>query len=425
MTAPAHHHTPQVQPTTAPPTATLPTACDIAILGAGPVGSALALQLAACWPDPSQIVLIDSKPWPSTNTDNHASSNTQTDPRTLALAAGSVDLLNRLGAWTTLAPHTQAITHIHVSRRGQFGRTLMTAAEHRVPALGYVARYNALLNALENKLQQQRQTANSIQVLRPFRVLAAQADGQINLENPAGESHTLQAHCIIHAEGGLFGQPTSIEATQATVTHDSGQTALLTTVRAQHPQAGYAYERFCDHGPLALLPNGVGTYAVVWCGQAATLQALTQADAPTFNAALAQTFGTRLGQFERVSPCNLYPLGLRVQREVVVGRRVILGNAAQTLHPVAGQGLNLGLRDSQTLVQLLHQYGPQQLDQALAQYRQQRRVDRWGTIGLTELMSQAFTWPIASGVAAGLLGLLDMLPSARRSLARRMMFGHR
>ena len=390
MTAPTAHAT----------THALTATCDIAILGAGPVGSALALQLAA-----------------------------QEDSRTLAFAAGSVDLLNRLGAWAALAPQTQTITHIHVSRRGQFGRTLMTAAEHRVPALGYVARYNALLGALENKLHQQLQTTTPLQVLRPCRVQAVQADGQIDLENPTGERHILQTRCIVHAEGGLFSQPTSVkknaEAAQTTLTHDSGQTALLTTVRAQHPQAGYAYERFCDHGPLALLPNGVGTYAVVWCGQAATMQALAQADGATFNTALAQAFGTRLGQFERLSSCSLYPLGLRVQRELVVGHRVILGNAAQTLHPVAGQGLNLGLRDSQTLVQLLHQYGPQQLDQALAQYRQQRRVDRWGTIGLTELMSQAFTWPVTSGVAAGLLGLLDMLPSARRSFARHMMFGHR
>jgi 2-octaprenyl-6-methoxyphenol hydroxylase len=317
----------------------------------------------------------------------------------------------------------------------------MTAHEHHVPALGYVASYAAVSFALQTRLQALAAQHPNLHIIRPATVQTLDQNNRVSYQ--IGTTITdCQATHIVHAEGGLFAAGTSAHTNDTKVVeHDSQQTALLTTVRASRALPQHAFERFCDAGPLALLPIGASTlsnaqqdqYALVWCGEASAMRRLAEADDATFNQHLNQQFGERLGQLTRQSPCHCFTLGLRAQTQLVQtqsasAHQIWLGNAAQTLHPVAGQGLNLGLRDVQNLVHAWQQHGlatPADQAAALTQFKQSRTLDRWGTIGLTQIFSQVFTWPAVSHAAANTLGILDTLPNLRRSLARRMMFGHR
>ena len=236
----------------------------------------------------------------------------------------------------------------------------------------------------------------------------------------------------MHAEGGLFNQQEWIEAGRS---YD--QTALVGLVEVDKPQAHQAWERFTTEGPLALLPSHAGErfLNLVWCSAPSTAQHRLELNEPDFLAALQHQFGSRLGQFISVRERRIYELGLNYRKEVAVGNAVWIGNAAQTLHPVAGQGLNLGLRDAYLLAEKLAWFfsRPAPLDSAnslnslLQDYARTRNVDRKTTIGITDFLARVFTshfFPVVftRGLA---LSTLQWLPPLKTSLARQMMFGRR
>jgi 2-octaprenyl-6-methoxyphenol hydroxylase len=374
---------------------------DIAICGAGPVGMALALLLVKRGVAPSRIALLDAR----------ALADAVADPRSIALSYGSEQLLELAGAWPLPAT---PIHQIHVSRRGQFGRTLIDRADHRLPALGYVTRYGELAAALAAAC-----AAAAIAPLRPARVAGMDEHGDavsLRLE----DGRVLRAAIAVQAEGGVFGQ----QAPRA-VQRDYQQSAVIARVAASAPLAHRAFERFTDEGPLALLPQDGADglqYALVWCArpdQAAHLLAL---DDGAFLARLGEMFGARLGRFTAVSKRASYPLGLNADA-AATARTVAIGNAAQTLHPVAGQGLNLGLRDAAVLARLLAVAPtPAQL-QAFGAARQR---DRKLTIGLTDSMARVFAGQGALQALLGLgLGAVDAFAPARSLLAELMMYGRR
>jgi len=374
---------------------------DVAICGAGPVGMALAALLARRGVPGQRIVLIDGK----------ALGQAISDPRSIALAWGSRLLLEDVGAWPLPAT---AIHQIHVSRRGHLGRSLMDRTEHDLEALGYVARYGDVVDALARACERE-----GVQVLRPLRVngLTESADGvQLQLD----DGRTLHAKVAVQAEGGVFG-----EQAEKSSTRDYGQTAVIARVSVSSPLAHRAFERFTDEGPLALLPQDGADghqYALVWCVQPERAQRLLDLGEDAFLHELGEAFGERLGQFTKVSPRVAFPLGLNADPRATA-RTVAIGNAAQTLHPVAGQGLNLGLRDAAVLARLLAR---EMTPAAIDRFASEREGDRNMVIRATDTMARVFADKGPQQALFGLaLAALDTLKPARTMLAELMMFGRR
>lgn len=380
-------------------------AYDIAISGAGPVGSTLALLLATRTDKPQRIALMGRRFTPS-----GASHRDEVDPRTLALNHGSRVLLEQLGAW----PDTAAdITTVHVSQRGRLGRTLIRHQELGVPRLGSVVGYDAVLASLHQALER---------------------SGITRLEGSPSLSHGTGC-----AEFILDGQPVrSVLAVQSDgarpqgIERQYGQNALLAMVRVSRPRPGWAFERFTAYGPLAFLPHPQGDdiYGVVWCSPPAEANRLLHLEQAKFEKALQSMFGDRLGTLHGIGDRHIFPLSMHAGPSLLNPRAVAIGNAAQTLHPVAGQGLNLGLRDAAQLSQALASWlacpstDPQP---SLARFARSRRPDRWLTAGVTDILPRVFATqnPLIEHACGLALLALDLLPPLRAPLARQLLQGLR
>ncbi len=373
---------------------------DIVICGGGPVGLAFSLLLAKRGVPANRIALIDAK----------SIEQAAEDPRSIALSYGSRQILEEIGAWPIAA---EPIHQIHVSRRGHFGKTLIDREDFDVPALGYVTRYGALAKALGACANQ----ANIV-MLRPRQVTGID-ESTSSVAVSLSDSSTINAAIAVQAEGGVFS-----EQVDKTVRRDYDQTAIVAQCWTSAPIPHRAFERFTDEGPLALLPQDDG-YALVWCVRPPhAIELLNLSDA-AFLSELERTFGSRLGRFVRVTPRFSFPLGLNAQA-AGSSRTVAIGNAAQTLHPVAGQGLNLGLRDAVVLAQTLAQEtGPV----ALERFAASRQPDRNLTIRLTDTMARIFAsapdGALSQTLLGATLGMVDAIKPAKRALAEQMMFGWR
>jgi 2-octaprenyl-6-methoxyphenol hydroxylase len=374
---------------------------DVAICGAGPVGMALAALLVTRGMAPQRIGVLDAKPL----------ALSLADPRSIALSYGSRQMLEAIGAWPL--PSTP-IHEIHVSRRGHFGRSMIGRDEHKVPALGYVARYGDVAGVLASSCERL-----GIEVTRPARVAGkTESDSGVVLRLEDGRE--IAAALAVQAEGGVFGEQ-EVRARR----RDYGQTAVIARVSTSAPIAHRAYERFTDEGPLALLPQDGADgqqYALVWCVRPERAETLLALDNATFLFELGQAFGSRLGRFTGATRRVSYPLGLNADAPATA-RTVAIGNAAQTLHPVAGQGLNLGLRDAAVLARILSR---EATPDALERFAAERKRDRGLVVGLTDTMARVFADGGRSQALLGLaLGVLDTVSPARTLLAETMMFGHR
>lgn len=376
---------------------------DIAICGAGPVGLALALLLVKRGMNAARIALIDAK----------TLDQVSKDPRAIALSYGSRQILEQVGAWPIAG---DAIRQIHVSRRGHFGRALLDCEEYGVPALGYVVRYGELVTVLAAAARRADITS-----LRPAQVISSieQADA---VELRLADGKTVSTQIMVQAEGGLFS-----EQDAKAIRRDYQQTAIIAHLKASAPIAQRAFERFTEEGPLALLPQEDG-YALVWCVRPETAARLQALQDPEFLKELEHTFGSRLGRFTSVTPRAAYPLGLNAQA-ATSARTVAIGNAAQTLHPVAGQGMNLGLRDATVLARLL---ALDVTSDALLRFARMRKADRRLTITLTDALARIFASapdsplsPLTQSALGFSLALVDTLRPAKRFLADQMMFGTR
>jgi len=389
------------------------TSFDIAIVGGGPVGAALAIALAD---SEYRVALIEAK-----------TELVARDPRAIALAQGSRLVLQRLGAWQRLASRATAIETIHVSQRGGFGRAELAAADCGVPALGYTIEYGDLYAALATGLPDSG--AELILGARVSEVQPAAGGGLIEYERD-GITGALAARLIVLADGGK-------SLPGLTEVKDYRQSALIGSVRTTLPHRHRAYERFTPAGPIALLPldpptDGSGPgghFALVWTTDQAEVEtrlALTEA---AFLDQLQQAFGDRQGRFLGAGPRSVFPLRLAMARGRDPAGLIRIGNAAQTLHPVAGQGFNLGLRDAWKLAEVILATPHERLGDAafVAAYRAARRWDVSGSVAMTDLLVEAFAndWPVLSQARGLALGALDLLPPLKQLFARKMMFGAR
>jgi 2-octaprenyl-6-methoxyphenol hydroxylase len=372
---------------------------DIAIVGAGPVGAALAAMLA---PTGLDIALFEAR------------ASAASDSRTLALSQGSRERLEEARAWPQGAT---PITSIHVSQRGGPGRTLLEARDSGIPALGYTVSYASLEAALRARLSDARIPVNHGHACEAI----ALEDGLATVRFNAGRS--ADARLLVLADGGSnASRIAGIDFREK----DYGQAALVGALHADRPHQGRAYERFTPQGPMALLPVGEH-YGLVWTAPPPEVQRLLALSDAAFLAELQEAFGDRAGLFTRIGARAAFPLKLRAINTPIALRTAIIGNAAQALHPIAGQGLNLGLRDAAALADAIAATPRPEIGGAsmLERYRASRRRDAGRGIAFTDLLVSSFgdgrrLPTLGRGMA---LAALDLFPPARRWFAERMIHG--
>ncbi|HSN72274.1 MAG TPA: 2-octaprenyl-6-methoxyphenyl hydroxylase [Steroidobacteraceae bacterium] len=385
---------------------------DVIVAGGGLVGASLALALAGCGFD---VELVESLPFGS-------SEQPSFDERTTAISNGTRRVFEALGVWPLMARAATPIRRIHVSDRGRFGFARIDAAEQGVHALGYVLPNRVMGAALWRRLEQTR-----VRVLAPARITGStvEPDYRSLAVQLADRDDELRARLVIAADGtrSVVRETAGVGAS----TWEYDQTAVVTNVATQRFHDYVAYERFTDTGPIAVLPLSDGRCGIVWTltpQRASDVMALPDEQ---FTAELQEAFGQRLGRFVKVGVRHAYPLALTRADEHIASRLAVVGNAAQGLHPIAGQGFNLGLRDAASLAEVLvdaHRELGAAFDpgspQVLERYRSWRLEDRKRIVAFTDGLVRAFSNPFGPVKLFRNLGMLlfDLSPGAKRALSR-------
>ncbi len=416
---------------------------DVIIVGGGPVGMGLALALRDSG---ASTLLLEARGLPEKTE----------DPRPLALSHGSRIILERLGVWKAL-PEVTPITTIHISNRGGFGRTVLNAADIGVPALGYVMNHHDVFRSMHEALQHcgvdymvgaqvtrletsarmgQIEFQHGEVTKKATAKLLVLADGgrlTAQIEGITQHAHDYQQWAVVARIKSKYSPSMALAALEKPsvmnddVVRRSSETFGTAGRRGKRPQRSVAYERFTPDGPVALLPSGE-YFALVWTVSPSAAQEILTLDDAAFLVRLHDHFGDRVGEFVEAGKRSGFPLALKYVTPITACRVALIGNAAQTLHPVAGQGFNLGLRDAWELAEeIIASPADIGIPAMLARYRRKRRVDsgvgRVFTDSLVKLFSNDH--PILGSMRGIGLSALDCLPQARRFVARRMMFGAR
>jgi len=394
---------------------------DVAIAGGGMVGVSLALCLRRRLGGQARILLVESFALPPRDSNFHRRYSASFDARSTALSYGSCLIYRELGLWSALEERACAIERIHVSEQGRFGSTLMRAADYGWPALGYVLENAWLGNVLVQALH-----GSDLETLSPEKVVSATAGDRgavLRLES----GRTLAAALLVVADGARSelrgGLGIDVER------RDYGQVAVVANVAHAEPHRGVAYERFTARGPLAMLPlpdegEDIHRSALVWSLSTEEARHFSRVGEEEFLAGLRERFGYRLGRLSRVGERHSYPLSLMEAREQVRSHVVVMGNAAHSLHPVAGQGFNLALRDVACLGAVLAEARRQGLSpgrlEVLQRYAARRQSDQRRTTGFSDRLPGLF---MHRHPALGLLrdiGMfaLDVNPALKREFVR-------
>jgi 2-octaprenyl-6-methoxyphenol hydroxylase len=385
---------------------------DLLIAGGGLAGNCLALALKQTG---LRIAIVEA----STREQQHDS---PAGDRALALAAGTVKMLETLGIWQGIKQAATVIKDIHISDQGHFGKVRLSAQKEQVEALGYV------ITARDIEAHVAGLVAESgIELICPARLVGLMAGNDaVNISLKRGdEALNVSAKLLVGADGGNSSVRKLLEIAQRTT--DYGQTALVTTVKSALPHNNVAFERFTVSGPLALLPVADNHCAVVWTRTSEDANALMSGGETDFLAALQQCFGYRLGKLSLAAPRRAFPLSLIRAEKMVAARTVVIGNAVHQLHPVAGQGFNLGLRDVMQLAEMIIRQHAANQDIGdngfLKIYADSRQKDHDRTIGFTNNVVRIFSNDWLALAAARNIGLavLDHVPVAKTWLARHAM----
>jgi 2-octaprenyl-6-methoxyphenol hydroxylase len=384
----------------------LPLHVDVLIIGGGPIGALVVQRLATAGID---ALLLDAKP------------KIEADPRALALSWASFEALDRVGLWGEELAAT-AITQVHISQQGTIGRTELLASELDLPALGFVVDFDKLARRAFSTLSES--TAKAALGYRVSKITRLARFAQIKIDGPNGEEQ-LTARLVVLADGGqLISQLDDIIQT----VKPYQQHAILAKLTPTEPHGGMAYERFADDATLALLPNGKD-FTLVWPQSPELAKERLAMSDEDFIREVSQRFSGRIAGFSSVSSRASWPLALKTLNSVVGRRVVLIGNAAQTLHPVAGQGLNLGLRDATTLAELIISTRQDEIGEAeqLARYARLRKKDAGLVTHFTDGLITYFDHPgplLKHGRSLGLIAM-DQMGWLRKGFAERMVFGAR
>ena len=386
---------------------------DLVIVGGGMVGASLAISLSGRG---LKIALVEAHV-------PDADSQPSYDDRAIALAHGTRRIFEAMGVWPSLQDIAEPIKNIHVSDRGHFGATRLSAADEGVPALGLVVTARELGRVLLKHLH----ADSSLDVIAPARVVDFVDDGdkvRVEIEQQ-GVMTTLDCQLLVAADGGKSAIREQLDVPVRRWTY--GQSAVVANISPSQPHRNVAYERFTDSGPVALLPMSEGRCALVWTVADEDVETTLALDDDAFLHAFQARFGYRLGRFSRVGKRSAYPLSLLRVLESVRGRVAIIGNAAHTLHPIAGQGFNLGIRDVAALAEVIadaqrdgHDIGA---PETLARYEQWRLGEQRGVALATDGLARLFSNPLKTLRIGRNLGLLamELVPGAKRPLARAAM----
>jgi 2-octaprenyl-6-methoxyphenol hydroxylase len=385
---------------------------DIVIAGGGMVGASLAAALSSLQ---LKVALIEASPVQLTQQPGY-------DDRAIALSYGSSQTLKGMGVWKSVAEVANPIDSIHVSDRGHFGATRLNAKQQKVPALGYLIQAQAYGHAINSFLE-----ASDVRILQPAKIDALETTGaaqNISVMTKSG-IETIKAKLLVACDGGN-SEIRKMSGVSAT-THDYEQVAIIANVTTEVPHENRAFERFTEQGPIALLPMSDNRCSLVWTLNADNYQSVLDLDDDAFLKALGEAFGYRLGRFTRVGRRSSFPLMLTQSSQLTSERLAIIGNAAHALHPVAGQGLNLALRDIAELAEQIavavkddKDVGSAELLNAYAGIRQK---DTARTIKYTDSLVKLFSnqnFLLGHARAAGLT-LVDRLVPLRTLLAKQSM----
>ena len=392
---------------------------DIVIVGGGMVGISLALLLRA--QQPWNILLIEAQELASSDGPVSGAYSSSFDARSTALSWSSKNIYQSIGLWPQLKKHLSAIAQIHVSDRGHVGMTRIDAGDANVDALGYVVENQWLGSVLLNQL-----TKTDIQLLGSCKLETIEplASGmRLQLQQADKDLQTIETKLLVIADGAGSTTAQQLGIQSQSAAYD--QTGIIANVSLEKPHGGVAYERFTDQGPMALLPladfKGRPRSALVWTQPRAMAETLMAADEQAFLEQLQLRFGYRLGHFKQLGKRVAYPLALTTATEQVRRHLVVMGNAAHSLHPVAGQGFNLSLRDAAALANGLAEAGDRIGDLAVLQnYQQQQAIDQRNTVLFSDSLPKLFGLSssiVALGRNSGLLAM-DLIPSLRNSFAQ-------
>ena len=381
----------------------------IIIVGGGPVGATLALLLAR---QGLAVTVLEAR----------KKGAAYSESRALALSFGSRRILEKLGVWSSLAASATAINTIHVSQKGSIGRSQLHAQDYQQEALGYVLSYGALSEALDTALSACAKV-NFIFEASAESIAHSATQASVTYHYQ-GKSYTLHSALVVLADGGR-----SLDeiAGLTKETKEYGHDALISKVRAELPHNNIAYERFTPNGPMALLPNGEQDFSLVWTGEKAYITSLLALNDADFLVEFHAQFGDRVGQFLSVEKRMAFPLKLSQLKILDIAHLVVIGNAAQTMHPVAGQGFNVGLRDAESLALSIASATVETLGSAkmFADYQASRKSDTKGGLLFTDFLVNIFSNDIVgvSALRSAGLGLFDVIKPIKQHLVRKMSFG--
>lgn len=386
---------------------------DLIIIGGGMVGATLACALRE---QSLHIGIIEAYPFGSPEQSSY-------DDRSIALSYGSQQIFAGMGLWETFSTQATPIHHIHISNRGHFGVARLDRRESRVDALGYVIENRIVGRLLSERIA----THDNIDLITPARLseIAINRSHAVVTYEKNNESQQITAPLVVGADGAMsqLRELLGIEIER----REYEQSAIIANVSTEQAHNSVAYERFTDTGPIALLPLGQDRCSLVWTVKPDDVEKILQMEDVEFLSLLQHRFGYRLGRFLRVGKRTAYPLALIRAEERVTSRVVLVGNAAHTLHPVAGQGFNLGVRDVAGLAQMIVDKQKEGLDygtlRILNEYAQWREQDHRQIIAFTDTMARLFTNafpPVVIGRNLGLLAL-DLMPPVKKIFAKRTM----
>jgi 2-octaprenyl-6-methoxyphenol hydroxylase len=378
------------------------------VVGAGPVGLVFSLFLAK---HNQNSHLLESRK----KNDSHS------DGRALALSYGTKLILEDLDIWSSLEKKISEIKDIHTSQKNSFGRTLLSASQYNLPALGYIVSYGALSKVLEEAVNQ----SPKIKITHEFKVSAIKNEKDRSILYGGNKDLSIEAPLLVLADGGKNTTDLIEDLKKKETSYN--HTALVTKVTSEIPPNKIAYERFTSMGPIALLPNGPKEFSLVWTGKDEDIQALAKAPKKLFLEKLHEHFGDRVGKFLDSDNFITFPLKKIILEEFPKNRMVVIGNSAQTMHPVAGQGFNTGIRDAYDLSKLINESEPSQVGSEcfIKQYYTLRKSETKKTLFFTDSLVNIFSNDLVGlSLTRGIsLSLLDNLKPAKNFLVDKMSFG--
>ena len=385
----------------------------IIIVGGGPVGATLALLLAK---QGLSVTVLEARSLGAAHSESRA----------LALSFGSRRILEKLGLWGALSAQATPINSIHVSQKGSLGRTQLHANDYHQQALGYVLSYGVLSAALDRAIEDAKPLVNFIFEASASNIAYAASQATVTYTH-SGVAHNISSPLVVLADGG---RTLDELAGLSRETKEYGHDALVTKVRAELPHHNVAYERFTANGPIALLPNGGEfDFSLVWTGEKSFITPLLSLSDADFLEKFHQQFGDRVGNFLSVEKRMSFPLKMaQLKPDAQQSEHlVVIGNAAQTMHPVAGQGFNVGLRDAESLAQYIASASADELGSAnmLASYQASRKSDTKGGLLFTDFLVNLFSndLVVLSALRGSSLGVFDVIKPIKKYLVGKMSFG--